>query len=137
MTHRTVIPTVTRIMRPVAQESVRHALKIRQALRLDSIVTDTRPIKATNLALDITKTNEIINKNFKTGKMTVVVTNIRFSSGNRKDLKCVVHRPSSVVRPSLSSVTIDSHVQYIGGFVFYLHRVNKTTEQYWSNVQYN
>jgi hypothetical protein len=124
-------------MRPVAQESVRHALKIRQALRLDSIVTDTRPIKATNLALDITKTNEIINKNFKTGKMTVVVTNIRFSSGNRKDLKCVVHRPSSVVRPSLSSVTIDSHVQYIGGFVFYLHRVNKTTEQYWSNVQYN
>ena len=66
MTHRIVIPTVTRVMRPVAWESVRHELKIRHALGLDLIVTDTRPIKATNLALHITKTNVIVNKNSKT-----------------------------------------------------------------------
>ena len=42
------------------------------------IVTDTRPIIATNLALDITKTNEIIIKKYKSSKVTVVVTNIKF-----------------------------------------------------------
>jgi hypothetical protein len=61
-------------MGPIARESDRHALKIRQqALGLNLIVTDTRLIKATNLALNITKTNEIVNKNSKTDKMTVVV----------------------------------------------------------------
>jgi hypothetical protein len=73
VTRQIVILTVTRIMGPVARESVRHALKIRQALRLDSIVTVTCPIKATKLALNITKTNDIVNKHSKTGKMTVVV----------------------------------------------------------------
>jgi hypothetical protein len=48
-------------------------LKIRQALGLNLIATDTRLIKATNLALNITKTNEIVNKYLKTGKMTVMV----------------------------------------------------------------
>ena len=42
MTCRTLIPTVTRIMGLVAQESVKTHLKIRQALGLDLIVTDTR-----------------------------------------------------------------------------------------------
>ena len=70
-------------MGPIARESDRHALKIRQqALGLNLIVTDTHPIKATNLALNITKTYEIVNKNSKTGKMIVVVTNIRFLGGN-------------------------------------------------------
>jgi hypothetical protein len=41
------------------------------------IVTYTHPIKATNVALEITKTNEIINKHSKTGKMTVVVKTMK------------------------------------------------------------
>ncbi len=75
MTCQILIPTVTtRIMGPVAWESVRHVLEISQALRLDLIVTDTRLINATNLALlNITKSNDTVNKNSKTGKMTVVV----------------------------------------------------------------
>jgi hypothetical protein len=82
MTCRIVILTVTRIMRPIAHESVRHALRNGQALGLNLIVTDTHPIKATNLALNITKTYEIVSKNSKTGKMIVVVTNIRFLGEN-------------------------------------------------------
>ena len=35
--------------------------------------TDTRPIKATKLALDITWANEIAIENSKTGKLTAVV----------------------------------------------------------------
>jgi hypothetical protein len=49
-------------------------LKLDKLSGIDLIVTDTHPIKATNLILDITKTNEIVIKNSKTGKMTVVVT---------------------------------------------------------------
>ena len=44
-----------------------------KALGLNLIVTDTRLIKVTNLALHINKSNEIVNKNSKAGKMTVVV----------------------------------------------------------------
>ena len=36
--------------------------------------TDTRPIKATKLALDITRANEIAIENSKTGKVTLVVS---------------------------------------------------------------
>jgi hypothetical protein len=42
------------------------------------IVTGTRPKKATTLASNITKTNEIVIKNSKTGKMTVVVNKQKF-----------------------------------------------------------
>ena len=51
--------------------------KLDKPLGIDLIVTVTCPIKATNLALDITRTNEIVFKNPKTGKVTVVVTNIK------------------------------------------------------------
>jgi hypothetical protein len=42
-------------------------------LGIDLKFTDTRPIKATKLALDIIRTNEIAIKNSKTGKVTAVV----------------------------------------------------------------
>ena len=38
-------------------------LKLDKPPGIDLIVTDTRPIKATNLALDITMTNEIAIEN--------------------------------------------------------------------------
>ena len=41
------------------------------------IVTDTHLIKATSLASEITKTTEIVNKNSKIGKMTVVVKTMK------------------------------------------------------------
>ena len=53
-------------------------LKLDKLSGIDLIVTDTHPIKATNLILDITKTNEIVIKNSKTGKMTVVVNKLKF-----------------------------------------------------------
>ncbi len=48
-------------------------LKLDKPPGIDLIVTDARPIKATNLALDITKTNEVAIEISKTGKLTVVV----------------------------------------------------------------
>ncbi len=39
--------------------------------------TDTLPIKATKLALDIIRANEIAIKNLKTGKVTAVVAIIK------------------------------------------------------------
>ena len=48
-------------------------LKLEQPSGIDLISTDTRPIKATKLALDIIKANEIAFENSKTGKVTAVV----------------------------------------------------------------
>ncbi len=48
-------------------------LKLEQPSGIDLISTDTGPIKATKLALDIIKANEIAIENFKTGKVTAVV----------------------------------------------------------------
>jgi hypothetical protein len=42
-------------------------------LGIDSKSTDTRPIKATKLALDIIRANKIAIENSKTGKVTAVV----------------------------------------------------------------
>ncbi len=44
--------------------------------------TDTRPIKATKLALDIIRANEIAIENSKTGKVTAVVKILKIS-GNK------------------------------------------------------
>jgi hypothetical protein len=48
-------------------------LKLEQPPGIDLVSTDTRPIKATKLALDILKANEIAIENAKTGKVTAVV----------------------------------------------------------------
>jgi hypothetical protein len=52
-------------------------LKIDQpsGIHLDS--TDTRPIKATKLALDTIRANEIAIENTETGKVTAVVTMLK------------------------------------------------------------
>ncbi len=48
-------------------------LKLEQPLGIDLISTDTRPIKATKLALDVIRANEIAIENSKTSKVTAVV----------------------------------------------------------------
>jgi hypothetical protein len=48
-------------------------LKLEQPSGIYLKSTDTRPIKATKLALDVIRANEIAIKNFKTGKVTAVV----------------------------------------------------------------
>jgi hypothetical protein len=48
-------------------------LKLEQPLGIDLNSTDTHPIKATKLALDIIRANKIAIKNSKTGKVTAVV----------------------------------------------------------------
>ncbi len=52
---------------------VNKRLKLEQPSGIDLKSTDTRPIKATQLALDIIRANEIAIKNSKTGKVTAVV----------------------------------------------------------------
>jgi hypothetical protein len=49
-------------------------LKLEQPTGIDLKSTDTRPIKATKLALDVIRANEIAIENSKTGKVTAVVT---------------------------------------------------------------
>ena len=48
-------------------------LKLEQPSGIDLKSTDTHPIKATKLALDIIRANEIAIENSKTGKVTAVV----------------------------------------------------------------
>jgi hypothetical protein len=48
-------------------------LKLEQPLGIDLKSTDTHPTKATKLALDTIRANEIIIENSKTGKVTAVV----------------------------------------------------------------
>jgi hypothetical protein len=48
-------------------------LKLEQPSGIDLKSTDTHPIKATKLALDIIRANKIAIKNFKNGKVTAVV----------------------------------------------------------------
>ena len=55
---------------------------------IDLIVMDTHPTIATKLALDITKTNEIVIKISKTDKVTVVVACLKdFRSKNSNSQK--------------------------------------------------
>ncbi len=48
-------------------------LKLEQPSGIDLKSTDSRPIKATKLALDIIRANKITIENSKTGKVTAVV----------------------------------------------------------------
>ena len=59
----------------------------------DLMCTDIHPIKATNLAVDIAKSNKIAIENSKTGKMTTVVAImkvLRSKIGNSRNIleKC-------------------------------------------------
>jgi hypothetical protein len=49
-------------------------LKFEQPLGIDLKCTDSHPIKATKLALDIIRANEIAIENSKTGKVTAVIS---------------------------------------------------------------
>ncbi len=48
-------------------------LKLEQPMGFDLKSTDTHPIKATKLALDVIRANEIAIENSKTSKVTAVV----------------------------------------------------------------
>jgi hypothetical protein len=48
-------------------------LKLEQPMGIDLKSTDTHPIKATKLALDVIRANKIAIENFKTSKVTAVV----------------------------------------------------------------
>jgi hypothetical protein len=52
-------------------------LKLEQPSGIDLKSTDTRPIKATKLALDIIRANEIAIKNSETGKVTAIVAMLK------------------------------------------------------------
>ena len=47
--------------------------------------TDTRPIKATKLALDTIRANEIAIENSETGKVTAVVAILKVFGGNTRN----------------------------------------------------
>ena len=67
------------------RKSVDKRLKIDKpsGIHLDS--TDTRPIKATKLALDTIRANEIAIENTKTGKVTAVVAILKVFGGNTRN----------------------------------------------------
>jgi hypothetical protein len=59
-------------------------LKLEQPSGIDLKSTDTRPTKATKLALDIIRANEIAIENSETGKVTAVVA-IRKDFGDKSN----------------------------------------------------
>jgi hypothetical protein len=71
VTHRILIPTDIRSGR--TGKLVEKRLKLEQPSGIHLKPTDTRPIKATKLALDTIRANEIAIENFKTGRVTGVV----------------------------------------------------------------
>jgi len=62
--------------------SVEKRIKLVQPSGIHLESTDTRPIKATKLALDTIKANEIAIENSKTGKVTAVVTILKVFGEN-------------------------------------------------------
>jgi len=60
-------------------------LKIEQPLGIHLESTDTRPIKATKLALDTIRANEIAIENSKTGKVTAIVAILKVSGDNTRN----------------------------------------------------
>jgi len=80
-----VIPTVTRIMGPVSTgKPLDKRLKLEQPNGIHLISTDSHPIKATKLALDTIRANEIAIENSKTGKVTAVVAILKVFGENIK-----------------------------------------------------
>jgi hypothetical protein len=60
-------------------------LKYEQPMGIDLNPTDTPLIRATKLALDVIRANEIAIENSKTGKVTAVVTIILKVFGNKSN----------------------------------------------------
>ena len=70
----------------------RPKLKQPSGIHLES--TGTRPIKATKLALDIVKANEITIKNSKTGKVTAIkVFGDKFGNSQNANPKKLLNKP--------------------------------------------
>jgi hypothetical protein len=67
-------------------------LKLEQPLGIDLNSTDTRPIKATKLALDTIRANEIAIENSKTGKVTAVVAILKIfgDKSNSRNSKLLI-----------------------------------------------
>jgi hypothetical protein len=74
-------------------------LKIDQPSGIHLESTDTRPIKATKLALDIIKANEIAIENSKTSKVTAVVAILKifgdkFGNSRNANPKKLLNKPN-------------------------------------------
>jgi hypothetical protein len=67
-------------------------LKLEQPKGIDLKSINTRPIKATKLALDVIRANEIAIENSKTGKVTVVVAILKVFGGksNSRNSKLLI-----------------------------------------------
>ena len=64
---------------------------------IDLKSTDTRPIKATKLALDVIRANEIAIENSKTGKVTAVVAILKVfgdKSNSRNPIQGLLIKPN-------------------------------------------
>jgi hypothetical protein len=68
---------------------VEKRLKLIQPLGIHLKSTDTRPIKATKLALDTIRANEITIENSKTGKVTAVVAILKVFGENIRNSRNV------------------------------------------------
>jgi hypothetical protein len=73
-------------------------LKLEQPLGIDLKSTDTRPIKATKLALDIIRANEIAIENSKTAKVTAVVAILKVFGD--KSNSCNSNPRKSLIKPN-------------------------------------
>ena len=80
VTHRILIPTDIRSGSTGKQVDKR--LKLEQPSGIHLKPTDTRPIKATKLALDTIRANEIAIESSKTGKVTAVVAILKIFGEN-------------------------------------------------------
>jgi hypothetical protein len=66
-------------------------LKLEQPAGIDLKSTDTRPIKATKLALDIIRANETVIENSKTSKVTAVVAILKVFGDKSNSRKTGFH----------------------------------------------
>jgi hypothetical protein len=66
--------------------------KLEQPTGFDLKSTDTHPIKATKLALDVIRANEIALENSKTGKVTagVAILKVFGDKGNSRNSKLLI-----------------------------------------------
>ncbi len=73
-------------------------LKLEQPSSIDLKSTDTRPIKATKLALDIIRAKKIAIENSKTGKVTAVVAILKVfgdkSNSRNSNLRELLSKPN-------------------------------------------
>jgi hypothetical protein len=72
-------------------------LKLEQPTGIDLKSTDTRPIKATKLALDVIRADEIAIENSNTGKVTAVVAIVKVfgDKSNSRNSKLLINSLSA------------------------------------------